>query len=595
MRSNRADRRRHEIVVVLLPLAWTVYYTGLAIGATAARYRPLEVAAFTAVYALLAVGLEAGARLLASGGGIAALAGGLVMTGPACWHLRELTLWPDSLPGVALLALAAALPYALLLDRLARPVRRRRNLALALGAGLGCFLSVALLAHGPNGLRWHLLRHNTMLGTPAYYLFETPVAEHQEALFAAHRGEGPDGATPLPTLPNRSPSTPRPNLVFVLLDTLRADALTAWGATDGAMPRLDRWLGDAYRFTDLWANSSWTRPSVASFMTGLLPEEHGARDIVDVLPAEHTTLAEVLGTSGYTTAAFIANVAAVGEDSGFAQGFDFFYELPGRPYARAETVTRTVERWLADPATPRRELFLYVHYLDPHEPYLAGEAPRRRSAAAYRRAYRRELAYLDRELAALWEALDARLAGPTVVLVASDHGEELFERGLFGHGHSLYQELIHVPAAVKTGDGGGTVTARLEGRDLFDLMIAVAADPELPVEAWAKQRDRERRYASLYYRREGWLILRPYLRRAVMRAIEEDGEKLIWSAYGDTWQLYDLERDPAETDNRWAESPTRRRELAGALDGMVEFWSFPERFEPSAETLEQLRALGYAN
>ena len=136
--------------------------------------------------------------------------------------------------------------------------------------------------------------------------------------------------------------------------------------------------------------------------------------------------------------------------------------------------------------------------------------------------------------------------------------------------------------------------------DLFDLLRRLGAGEPVAVERWARERERERRYASVYYSREGRLALRPYLRRVAMRAVEEDGEKLIWSAYGDTRELYHLAADAAERRNLLggdllAEPGAGVNELAAGLDGSVGRWVAPQSFEPTEENLEQLRALGYVD
>lgn len=591
---------------LLLPALLTAWLAATALLGVSAVYRPVHAAWLAALYALLAAALHSISRLgLAPGrrrrwAGWPAWVAALPATFAVVWQLREQTFVPPSLVVTALLALVLAPLYAEASRRLAPPLPRGRTFAVAAVAGLLFAALFAAAYHGSEVMRWHLLRHNTMLGTPAFYLLEEPVAARQAALFARH------GVRPLPegtepTEPAAPDGAPEPNVVFVLLDTLRTDALAAWRARGDSeetppMPRLDAFLGDAYRLTDVWANSSWTRPSMVSYFTGLLPEEHGVLDIGHRVPESLTLLPELLQERGYATVAFVANVAALGEITGFSQGFDHYYELDQTPYARAGQVRRTVEAWLERPGSPRSGLFLYLHYLDPHEPYLAGDAPSRKSPAGYQRAYRNELEYLDAELVPLLETLERQLASPTVFVIASDHGEEFGEHELYGHGQSLYGELIDVPVAVKMPDtSGGDLPARLEARDLFDLLVRIGSGETVSLEDWARERERERRYASVYYSREGRLALRPYLRRVAMRAVEEDGRKLIWSAYGDTRELYHLTADAAERQNLLGQPETGAGELTAGLDRPVGRWVAPQAFEPTAENLEQLRALGYVD
>ena len=165
-----------------------------------------------------------------------------------------------------------------------------------------------------------------------------------------------------------------------------------------------------------------------------------------------------------------------------------------------------------------------------------------------------------------------------------------------------------MPGAFRPGEAevgaevGTEVGAALEARDFYDLLTRWAAGsgeeaPDTPfnVAGWATERHRERLYTSIYYSSEGRLLLRPYLHHVTMRAVEKDGYKLIWSAYGDTWELYDLERDPGETRNLAAVRPALVQALLPLFEQSVKGWYFPAAYERSEQELEQLRALGYVD
>lgn len=576
----------------LLPLALWGTLVALSLAGVEARYSAPALAALAAIQLLLAATLylllAAGRRLGTAAGYAAAVAVALVLV----WHCRELTYRPSSLLAVPAAALVLALPIHAWMRAGPEPWPLRRLLPALAAAGIATAVAVAAAFEGSNLLRWHLLRHNKLFGTPAYYALAAGVAELREELFARHRAGDVGVSEDQDEDEGRGGG---PHLVFIVLDTLRADALAMGGGDRDVMPRLNAFLDGAYRFTDVMANASWTRPSIASMLTGLAPEEHGARDVDDPLEERFTTLAETLGRRGYGTAALVSNVGAVGRSAGFAQGFDFFHEFSATPYARAGQIRDALERWLAERGGgDGRPLFLYLHFLDPHEPYLAGRVPAHKSFSEYAAAYRAELAYLDVELARTIEALEAALPGPKAYLVASDHGEEFGEHEEFGHGYSLYREVIHIPVAFHVSDGGGTLDAPLEGRDVHDLVARwAAAGGRLDVGAWAAARRRGERHASVYYSSRGRLLLRPYLRRVVMRAVDREGMKLIWSAYGATFELYEVGRDPAERRNLAAERSATTARLAGFLDRGVVRWNFPRPYERSPEELEQLRALGY--
>jgi hypothetical protein len=590
--TSRPPRR--SALEWLTPAVLTIVFVTVAVAGVPARYGLAHLAVLAVIYALLSVALTSGSRLLWSLGPALGWAGAACFAFVFAWHLREQTSVPRSVFAVVPVSLLLT-PVFAAVARLPRGLAGWRVQSKLFAVSALGFAATFFAAYTSSAvLRWHLLRHNTMLGTPAYYLLEKPTSVREAELFASHRRE--DGAGSAAAGPSivAAGSGRRPNIVFILLDTLRADALAAWGGDRALMTNLNNFLDGAFRFTDVIASSSWTRPSMGSFFTGLLPEEHGARDVGDALGESQVTLAESLRMQGYSTLAFVTNLAAIGEGTGFAQGFDRYIELGGEPYAKAEAVNRAVRRWLD--GEPRRQagVFLYLHYLDPHEPYLSGGNPFPKSRSEYLAAYRAELEYLDRQLGELFAILEGGLPGPTVFLIASDHGEEFFEHQLFGHGHSLYQELIHVPVALRPAEGsGGDLAARLESRDFFELLLRLGAGEEVAVAEWSRLRSRNRRYASIYYSQTGRLILRPYLRKTLMRMVDESGVKLIWSGFGDTLELYDLSVDGGETFNLAAERAAEAGRLAGSLDELVRQWTFGEAFEPSGEVLEQLKALGY--
>ncbi len=579
-----------------VPLLLAAFFSLTAVYGVSARYGTVELAVIVALYLLLSGALFSGAGALTRLGRAPGWLGAFGLIFAAVWHLREQTFVPGSILGVVIVAAVLAFPYQLLqtwLFNRGRDAPRATAVLVFALAGLAVWAGAYRTSQM---LRWHLLRHNTMLGTPAYYLLDSSVLSRQQALFDRHRQDLPPAPAAV-TMPETA-ATPEtadaaPNVVFVMLDTLRADALSAYGGDPELMPRLNGFLDQSYRFTDVWANASWTRPSVASFFTGLLQEEHGARRLTDVLAPDQVTLSEIFSERGYRTAAIVTNLAAVSRESGFAQGFDSFLELEEPPYARAEKVKRAVFRWLGQAAASDERWFLYLHLLDPHEPYLSGEEPARKRWSEYWDAYRQELQYLDRHLSEILEALQRELAGRTLFFITSDHGEEFFEHEIFGHGYNLYGEVVEIPAALHTGQGAGDVGARLEARDFFDLLTRAAAG-DVSIENWSRRRARDQRYTSTYHHTEGRLLLRPYLRRICTRAIEQGDYKLIWSAYGDTYELYNLARDPGELDNLAASEPERVARMAASLDPAVRFWSFAEGLDLSEEALERLRTLGYA-
>ena len=368
-----------------------------------------------------------------------------------------------------------------------------------------------------------------------------------------------------------------------MLDTLRADALAAYGGDPEWMPRLNALAEDATVFTEVRANAPWTQPSVASFFTGLAPEEHGVVFFRYRMSPAALTLAELLQSQGYETAAFVASSVIIDPDSGFSRGFDIFEYLEDREqtYARADTVTNAVTEWLAERrATPDPEaaateppLFLYVHYLDPHGPYLSSDSlDAERGVFTIPEArgfYEDELRFLDR----LVGNLNAELPGPRVLFVTSDHGEEFGEHDGRGHSQTLYSEVLDIPAVLQTGaSAGGVVDAELEGVDFFDLLLRLGAGETLDVGTWASAAERQSRVASLQFEKDPGrselihYLLRPYRDHIYSRMIQRGDWRYIWSAFGRTDELYDLSTDPLERRNVARRQPELVASLRAELD-----------------------------
>lgn len=615
------------------PVAVWGFLTLVAVSTTQSEYAIGDLTALAALYAALAAALTAAARLLGSLG-LAGRVGGASLVGlMLAWHLREqtriegtgATLW--TFEGItSFLTSAAALgAVALLLEWIAargkaEPESKGRLAIKWVAAATAFFGLLGASYFGSNTLRWHMLRHNNMIGTPAYHLFAEPVADVKAADWEAHGRRTPLGQPDwiydlyVAGTETALTSPPRPDIVFIMLDTLRADALATYGGDPEWMPQLNALAEGATVFTEALANAPWTQPSVASFFTGLAPEEHGVVSIHYRMSPAVLTLAELLQSQGYETAAFIANSVIVGPDSGFSRGFDTFEYLkdPERTYARADTVTHEVAEWLAgrratpDPETAAMKppLFLYVHYLDPHVPYLSSDSLEAERGVftipEARGFYQDELRFLDRELDRLVGSLNAELPGPRVLFITSDHGEEFGEHGGLGHSQTLYSEVLDIPAVLQIDrSGGGVVDAELEGLDFFDLLLRLGTGETLDVGAWASATEHDSRVASVQFEKGPGrselihYLLRPYRDQIYNRTIQRGDWRYIWSAFGRTDELYDLSTDPLERRNVARHQPELVASLKAELDEIPPYWAQLVPIRLSEEALRQLRQLGY--
>jgi arylsulfatase A-like enzyme len=306
-----------------------------------------------------------------------------------------------------------------------------------------------------------------------------------------------------------------PDIVLVVIDTLRADHLSLYGHSRLTSPNLDAIGRDGVWFSRAYAHSGWTLPSFSSLFSGLLPHQHGVgRDRTNIhlfgrLRPEVQTLAELLADGGYRTAA-VMNNTFLAPEFGLSQGFES-YLWQGASNQDFRSAKDTVDEGMAWLDTAEQPAFLVLHFMEPHANYDPREAVRHRFTKAgeapvpvpftYQDGQREEpYSELDIEyLKALYdeEILDADLGvghlvqslrdrnsfDQTVLVVTSDHGEEFWDHGRFEHGQNLHSELTRVPL-VMHGPGlmGGEVDVVVEHLDLFETLLELGG-MESPVPA----------------------------------------------------------------------------------------------------------------
>ncbi|MBN2498873.1 MAG: sulfatase [Deltaproteobacteria bacterium] len=445
---------------------------------------------------------------------------------------------------------------------------------------------------------------------------------------------GPGGAQAI--APGRP--GPGPPVVIVVADALRADALGAYGATSGDSPALDAFASDAVVFEEAWSSSSWTRPGAASILTGLRPAGHACENKRDRLRSEVETLAERLREQGYAAAASVTNVN-LAPVFGLGQGFEPWAYLPpaaplGAPstarglflvelyrlvrlrffpgerrvedyYAPGEEVLGQGERLIESLAGQGAPFFVYLHFMETHDPYFAHPVDGRAAARveqpqppvssrdAIFALYRQELRHLDALFARLVARLKAHgLYERALLVVTADHGEEFADHGAFWHGTSLYRELVRVPLLVRFPRGQGAGTRRSDPVELIDLAptaLALAGGDarDLPGRALQAEPQPERpRFARLSHQGQR------------MQAVRRGPWKLILAKHDNprglpARALFDLAADPEERTNRIHEQPAIARELESLLEAGPRAAPEGEQAEIAPEIAEQLRSLGY--
>ncbi|NNE08573.1 MAG: sulfatase-like hydrolase/transferase [Gemmatimonadetes bacterium] len=405
------------------------------------------------------------------------------------------------------------------------------------------------------------------------------------------------------------PNPDGPHLLILTIDTLRQDALGAFGSHTARTPHLDRLAAEGSTLANAQTAAPTTLPSHATMFTGYYPATHGARHNGRPLAQSHVTLAELLRERGYDTAAFVASMV-LHRSYGLDQGFDEYDDawsgtgsatvgLHGQLERRASAVTESFASWYSARGNRDDAWFAWVHYYDPHAPY----EPVTPFAGSEKSAYAAEVSDCDRSFGSIRAMLER--SGDwenTIVIVLSDHGEGLGEHSESEHGLHVYETtiaipwIVKVPAAigpaetivpwpVETVDLVPTVLQWLAprheqnfaGRSFRSLLAGEAGDDERPL------------YAESYYGAYGYDW-------APLHALRIGDWKLVSGVYD---ELFSLQDSPPETLDRAGTDAAERNRLARRLDVVRRTWkeTAPDQGtdSPSLDAAQRsaLEALGY--
>jgi arylsulfatase A-like enzyme len=299
----------------------------------------------------------------------------------------------------------------------------------------------------------------------------------------------------------------RPNVVLVVLDTVRCD-YTGCGRSESFTPNLDGLMAEGTRFTNAWATAPWTPPSHGSIFTGLLPSEHGCTARNPRLPSEVTTLAERMSDAGYETAAFHSNPWLALEMTDLTRGFEVLKEetttemtVFGESSQGGPENVRNSSEWL-NSRDGSKPFFMFVNILEAHLPYdppadyrreelsdLPPDAmirtrwanefnagvydPERVNWRNYRRLYAGDVHTADAYLGEiLGELKSLGLYEDSVIIVTSDHGENLGDHGLVDHQFGVFETLLAVPLVVRA-PGRMAIGTRDDPTMLSDIYTTV--------------------------------------------------------------------------------------------------------------------------
>ena len=456
----------------------------------------------------------------------------------------------------------------------------------------------------------------------------------------------------------------RPNILLVVIDTTRADHLSCYGYERPTSPRIDAFAAESTLFERAFSQSSWTKPSMASMLTGHFPTMHQTNLEASILPQSETIVTEHLRAQGYRTAVLSGN-PWVTPDYGFGRGVDYFFSIYDERFARVTQFMRTLKRlsklmgdrkWVynrvkllvqGELSTTKRDevvaaeavrwlgqhreggpFYMHIQFMSPHHPYDPpppfdkfvpdrsvkpvtvypkksyfffehGDALDAKQTADMIARYDGDILFADTVFGRLMDEMRAmKLLDDTIVVLTSDHGDEFYDHQNWGHGQSVYNELLHVPLIVrypKAFAPGRRVATPVMSIDIVPTLLALTGSPPMPLAAGQSLVDAERQtrspdaFSELIYR------------FGAARSVVSGEHKLVDLQQGERKQalLYDLRGDFREQHDLAASDPTRATALTQQL-AAVHDWAAGHQSESKSlavtdEMEQRLKALGYVN
>lgn len=424
------------------------------------------------------------------------------------------------------------------------------------------------------------------------------------------------------------------NVILLSIDTLRADHMGCYGYTRNTTPTLDMLSKEGYLFKNVTSTSSWTAPAMASLFTTLMPSQHHIKHGVcksgsiygqEILDESYTTLAEVVKEHGFMTLGISSNPHLT-EELGFAQGFNYFMVCK---FHDAEEVTKAAVELTAR-HVDGKPFFLWVHYFDPHWPYIKQEPwiydyapeysdelkqfysmnlPKVRTAAKIEKGssilqklvalYDSEINYVDQSIGKLLSTIPR--SEDTMIIVVSDHGEGFLEHNSLDHGYQLYGESINVPLIIKyPSQGSGTKS--------FHAPCSIIDIPPTILDWLGIKNTYHFQGKSLIPLITGKVTDETNAtNRIILSELNRFGKDLVSVRIG-TWkyirdlkyrkeELYNLSADPGETTNIIRKEPRLHGEMKEKLSEWLTTVRKPKvkskRIELDPESIEKLKSLGY--
>ncbi len=395
------------------------------------------------------------------------------------------------------------------------------------------------------------------------------------------------------TLLKPPPDYRNDNLIFIVLDTTRADKLQTYGYDRRkTSPNIDDFADKSAVFEMALTHSPWTKPSVASMFTSLTPRDHGIFDWPMKLDESLLTLPKHLDAQGFHTQAHISHRAFRTKDTNFKLGFDK-YDISvlkkGSPHkvTSSEEITDAGIRFLRNGSDQR--FFLWLHYFDPHTDYIRHD--QFDFGKGLKARYDSEIAFMDHHLGRLFSALeDGDYQENTIVVLVADHGEGLGDHSIRKHTKALYQQQLHVPLIIRVP--GMTGARHSETVPLIDLAPTLTELLGLPLPEQFMGKPIP--YANGFTPLTDRTVISETRRFADLRSVVRRGWKLLVDLESDDQLLYHIAEDPLERVNLSEAEPERLAELNAALEAYHAVADRKVETEAlSADMQQALESLGY--
>lgn len=412
-------------------------------------------------------------------------------------------------------------------------------------------------------------------------------------------------------------SEPKPNIILISVDTLRADRLGIYGYSKNTSPNIDALLAKGIVFDDARTPEPLTAPALISMLTSKYPHQHGATRNGLAHRKDLPSLPKSLKAQGYATAAFVGNWTLKDRLTGLGTHFDDYREVLDKKRwfglflgeADGSDLTETVLEWMAAP--PDNPYFLWVHYADPHAPYVFQKDYAKRlglgKSANRSQRYDTEIAFVDEQIGRLLRIVENQ--SNTMIIFTADHGESLGEHNYWGHGRHLYDATLKIPMGI-VWEGvlkSGRITAPASLLDLAPTISRILGHPPItdhegfdwnPVIQGSSEGDNAR---VLYFQaHRGAVQTRKGERQGRLKGLLEVARlenqvKEIYRIRSRKRRVFDLKTDAAEVNNTVALRSKISPELhlwAAKIEKLLQL-DLNEDAELQESDIEMLRSLGY--